>query len=206
MGKGVNEDQGTEKTSKAADTGVEKTTLDVAEGDSKTESPLVNDQSEAHINSSEGSDRLPSEGSVPLPSLISLEAVDRRPLVTPFLGGASPKEALQQLSMLVRQQQQVLQHSQKQAEQYPHPQINSSSILSSETTGGTEGVAGYLCEEASSRETLHRVLQLSRDLAAAALEMDLEDAYSWCEYTYVCSIVIIIIIIGVGQCIAHCYI
>ena len=40
--------------------------------------------------------------------------------------------------------------------------------------------------EAASREALSQALGLSRDLAAAALEMDLDDAYSWCEWGWRC--------------------
>lgn len=67
------------------------------------------------------------------------------------------KEGVQLLSMLVRQQQQQQQHA------------------------GTGGEQDRRLLPPDPREALTRALELSRDLANAALEMDVSDAYSWCE-------------------------
>ena len=144
--------------------------------------------SDRHVEGSASPCPVPSQA--PLASSQSALPSDRHPLGPSFLGGASSKEALQQLSMLVRQQQQVLQHSQRlqqqQQQQQQHLTSKGADKSPSQTPSGrmkppSSTGMGSKCEEASSREALHRALQLSRDLAAAALEIDLDDAYSWCE-------------------------
>ena len=138
------------------------------------------------------------------------------------LGAPSAKEALQQLSMLVRQQQQeVHRHqadeqaqvqAQKQKQQQKQPKQHTKGGSSHSAPGGQAGKRGGtqqnarqgngggsgqrvsvggggelpLRGEAASREALSQALGLSRDLAAAALEMDLDDAYSWCEWGWRC--------------------
>ena len=69
------------------------------------------------------------------------------------------KEGVQLLSMLVRQQQ--------QQQQQQH------------ASAGGDRDRRLLPPDP--REALTRALELSRDLANAALEMDVSDAYSWCE-------------------------